>query len=266
MSKKLESLKPERLLFLLLRALENVESAPAPAQRKNAQTSAARLAQQLIKLPQLADFAPLGQISEQLQDRLGARSLTSLLVAVERALDRSLRDEDFLPARDTLDAPVQRMPLRLVADSLRSSFNVGGLFRSGECFAIEELVLCGYSADPGDARVRKAALGCDELLPWRRQRRIEDALEECKREGRLCLALESEAEHPALSELAIRWPCALFVGNERHGLTSGFLERADAVARIPLFGRKNSLNVVAATAIALAECRRAWGDLDSTAL
>lgn len=219
------------------------------------QRDAVELASTLVTLPQLRDFVPLPKVVRMLGQDLDARSLTSLLVPVERALDRSRRDEDFLSARDKLTREVDTMPLRLVADSLRSSFNVGGLFRSGECFAIEELVLCGYSSDPSDARVQKAALGTDTQLAWRRHRRIEDALEECRGESRFTIALESEDIYPSLCDIDIAWPCALFVGNERHGLTSSFLERVDARARIPLFGRKNSLNVVAATAVALHELR-----------
>lgn len=241
----------------MLTALERTESASDTA-RKHAQREAADLASALIQLPQLADFGPLPKIAQMLRQDLDARDLTSLLVPVERALDRSRRDEDFLFARDTTDRSADTIPLRLVADSLRSSFNIGGLFRSGECFAIEEVILCGYSADPTDARVRKAALGTEDSLPWRRHRRVEDALEECRGESRFAIALESEDTHPSLSDLELEWPCALFVGNERHGLSSSFLDQVDACARIPLYGRKNSLNVVAATAIALAELRQRW--------
>ncbi|MCA8968155.1 MAG: hypothetical protein KDC95_00175 [Planctomycetes bacterium] len=257
----LSNLPEHALLERLFAALHAIESAHAAGQddaQRARQSAALALVQQVCDLGALRSFSPLPTIATMLRGELDARAITSMLVPVERALDKKLRDEDFLIAADDWSRDVRTMPLRLVADSLRSSFNVGGLFRTGECFGIEELVLCGYSADPSDARVCKATLGTHEHVAWRRERRIEDALASCRAEARLTIALESDTAFPALEEIDISWPCALFVGNERHGLPMSFCDRVDARARIPLFGRKNSLNVVSATAIALEQLRRRY--------
>ncbi|MCB9882751.1 MAG: hypothetical protein H6832_11545 [Planctomycetes bacterium] len=255
----LSDLPDDTLLERLLAALHAIEAAHVAGNDdalRGAQSAARDFARRISSIDALRDFSALPTIATMLSGELDARAITSMLVPVERALDKKLRDEDFLIAADDWSRDVRTMPLRLVADSLRSSFNVGGLFRTGECFGIEELVLCGYSADPSDARVCKATLGTHEHVVWRRERRVEDALASCRAEARLTVALESDASYPALEEVDISWPCALFVGNERHGLTTSFCERVDVRARIPLFGRKNSLNVVSATAIALEHLRR----------
>ena len=73
-----------------------------------------------------------------------------------------------------------------------------------------------------------------------------------------CVALETLSG--AMDVAAFDWsfPCALLIGNERFGINLDVVKQCDAVVRIPLFGRKNSLNVVSALAIALHTARRCF--------
>ena len=82
-------------------------------------------------------------------------------VARRRVTDVQILDRDAWR-----NSSRRRMPLVLVADSLRSAFNIGGLFRTAECFGAEALWLCGYSATPEHPHVTEAALGADQLVPW----------------------------------------------------------------------------------------------------
>ncbi len=195
-------------------------------------------------------------LAARLAEGLERRELASLIVPLERALDRRVRDEDFLPATDRPAARADRMPVSIVADSLRSAFNVGGVFRTGECFGVEEIVLSGYSSAPDDPRVARAAMGTERLVAWSRCRSARDAALRLRRRGAFVVALETGDDHPALSALAPRFPCALLLGNERFGLSPSVVAEADARARIPTSGAKASLNVVAALAIALHELRQ----------
>jgi tRNA G18 (ribose-2'-O)-methylase SpoU len=145
-----------------------------------------------------------------------------------------------------------------VADSLRSAFNVGGLFRTAECFGAESVWLCGYSATPEHPHVAEAALGADRLVPWRACSRTTDAIGDLRRAGRAVVALETVDGAPDLTVFRWSFPCALLLGNERFGLGPDLVAQADACVRIPVFGRKNSLNVVSAAAIALHAARCAW--------
>jgi tRNA (guanosine-2'-O-)-methyltransferase len=197
-------------------------------------------------------------LATRLSAPLERRDLVSLIVPLERALDRCVRDEDFLPVTDRRAAAAERIPVCIVADSFRSAFNVGGVFRTGECFGVEEIVLTGYSADPGDPRVARAAMGTERRVAWSRCRSAQDAARRLRERGVFLVALETDEEHPALSALAARFPCALLLGNERFGLAPSVVAGADARARIPTSGEKASLNVVAALAIALHELRRVF--------
>ncbi len=184
------------------------------------------------------------------------QDLWAALVPVERALARiKVTDVDILTADSPLAAPVSLPPLAVLADNIRSAMNMGGLFRTAECFGLEEVILTGYSPSPEEPRVAAAALGAEKWVPWRRFDRALEAVKTLRREGRRCIALETVASAPALSEFAWDYPAVVLLGSERFGLDPQTVEACDAVVRIPLYGRKNSLNVVSACAIALHAAR-----------
>jgi len=176
-------------------------------------------------------------------------------VAKQRITDIDILDAD-LPPETARPAPP--LPLTVVVDSLRSAFNVGGIFRTAECFGVQELLLCGYTALPSNPQVARAALGAEQLVPWQQREDIRAALAELHAQGKPCIALETVAGAPAATTFNWPFPCALVLGNERFGLDPELVATCDHVVRIPLFGRKNSLNVVSAFALAAYEIRRAW--------
>jgi 23S rRNA (guanosine2251-2'-O)-methyltransferase len=197
----------------------------------------------------------LRDLARRLAGSLETHELASLIVPLERALDRRVQDADFLPVTDRCEPRAQTMPVRVVADSLRSAFNVGGVFRTSECFGVEEILLTGYSAGPDDARVARAAMGTDRRVAWSRHRSAAEAMQVLRERGCFAIALETAEEHPTLAALELRFPCAILLGNERFGLSPSIVAEADARVRIPTYGAKASLNVVSALAIALHELR-----------
>lgn len=204
--------------------------------------------------PRLAGLARL------LTPALDRRAFWSVLVPVERGVarlrvtDGAILDSDLPPAA----APAADLPLSVVVDSLRSAFNVGGLFRTAECFGVRELVLCGYTAAPDNPQVTATALGTETRVPWRSVGEVRAALDGFKAAGVPCIALETVRGAPSVADFPWRFPCALFLGNERFGLDPAIVAACDAAVRIPLFGAKNSLNVVSAFAIAAYAIRQAF--------
>ena len=179
---------------------------------------------------------------------------------VERA-DTRLRvtDVDVLDHDTTaLTAPPERMPLTIVADNLRSAFNLGGLFRTADCLGAAGIWLCGYSAAPDHPHVAAAAMGTVASMPWRTFDRIGPALDELRHAGIRTVALETVAEAPYVGEFGWQFPCAVVLGNERFGLDPETIKACDSVVRIPSYGLKNSLNVVTACAICAWDARQAW--------
>jgi 23S rRNA (guanosine2251-2'-O)-methyltransferase len=211
-----------------------------------------------------ADVPRLASLARLLTPAMTRQQFWSVLVPVEREVaqtkitDIDILDSDLPERTDTaLHSLALQMPLTVVLDSIRSAFNVGGICRSAECFGVQDLVLCGYTPLPDHPQVKKAALGTDQRIPWKYTEQILSAIRDLRASGVTCYALETVADAPSVAETSWRFPAALVLGNERFGLNPEVIAACDAVARIPLFGLKNSLNVVSAFTIAAYAIRQA---------
>ncbi len=202
----------------------------------------------------------LAALSRLLTPSMTRQQFWSVLVPVEREVAQvKITDIDILDSDlpDTDEAPAHPpMPLTIVLDSIRSAFNVGGIFRSAECFGVQEVVLCGYTPLPDQPQVAKAALGTEQRIPWRYEEDILTSIHRLKTSGMTCYALETVAHAPDVADTKWVFPAALILGNERFGLNPEVIAACDAIVRIPLFGRKNSLNVVSAFTITAYEIRK----------
>lgn len=206
------------------------------------------------ELPRLASLARL------LTPEMTRQQFWSVLVPVEREVAQvKITDIDILDCDlpESGASPIHPpMPLTVVLDSIRSAFNVGGIFRSAECFGVQDVVLCGYTPLPDQPQVAKAALGTEQRIPWRYEEDILTAIHHLKASGITCYALETVANAPTVADTSWTFPAALILGNERFGLNPEVISVCDAVVRIPLFGLKNSLNVVSAFTIAAYEIKQ----------
>lgn len=212
------------------------------------------------------DLSRLAFHADRLPDDVSARHLAATLVPFERLNGRALRDDEFLvterDAREgalallasTHSTPFTRS-LKVVADNLRSSFNVGAILRTAECFGCEEVLLTGYTSTPADDKTAGTSMGADAFVKWSHHDKALAAIDELKAQGFAIVALETVEGATPLADF--QWPekSALVLGNERFGVDHEVLARADHLLRIPLVGRKNSLNVGIAFGIAAADWR-----------
>ncbi|MBN2289482.1 MAG: TrmH family RNA methyltransferase [Candidatus Glassbacteria bacterium] len=152
-----------------------------------------------------------------------------------------------------------RHPVTVVLDSLRSRFNVGAIFRSCECARVEKIFTCGITAHPPDEKLAKTAMGTCEFVPHEHVARISEVISGLRESGIPLVALETTRQSRSIYEVEFPRPVCLAVGNEALGLSREVLEAAGMIVEIPLHGYKNSLNVAAATGIALFEILRQWG-------
>jgi 23S rRNA (guanosine2251-2'-O)-methyltransferase len=175
------------------------------------------------------------------------------LMHLEREIGLDLKDSDFLVSTSDKNEPplIETPPIHLVLDNLRSSFNVGSLFRSAEALGVEEIHICGYTPSPENSKTAKSALGTDQWVKWRYWENTLDCLDWLKQKKIKTYAMETEAKAKILSSLTPSFPCALLLGNERYGLGGPVLKSCDQIVQIDLHGRKNSLNVSTCGAIAL---------------
>lgn len=141
------------------------------------------------------------------------------------------------------DAAAPTQPIVLVLDNLRSAYNVGNVFRLAEICGIERIITCGYTATPPHPKLVKTARGCDTLVPCEHQPTGLAAVEALQAESYRVFAVETMTEAPPVWDVGYELPVAFVFGNEALGLGPETLARCDAVVRLPVFGRKNSLNV-----------------------
>ena len=147
-------------------------------------------------------------------------------------------------------------PLYIIADNLRSAFNVGSIFRTGECLGAEHIFLCGYTADPEKQRTKKSAMGTEDLVSWSWQAKASNVIKALQEKKIPCIALETATPSTSILEFEFPQSCALLLGNERYGIDPALLDLCDHIVHIPVFGQKNSLNVSVAFAIAGYEYKR----------
>lgn len=135
----------------------------------------------------------------------------------------------------------------LILHNVRSTYNVGSIFRTADAAGVEKIYLCGYT--PGPAQ--KTALGAEVTVPWERHIQTWRLLRTLKKQDVHLYALEQHETSTNLFDFKPRYPYALIVGHERRGLSKAMLQYTDAILEIPMHGSKESLNVAVATGIAL---------------
>ncbi len=140
---------------------------------------------------------------------------------------------------------IQKLPLVVVLDNIRSMHNVGAVFRTSDAFLVEEVVLCGITACPPHRQIEKVALGATQSVAWRYAERTPDVLEDLRERGFQVIAVEQTAESRALNRVAFdkNKPTALVFGNEVDGVGDEALQKCDFAIEIPQEGTKHSLNV-----------------------
>lgn len=104
-------------------------------------------------------------------------------------------------------------------------------------------------------QIRKTALGAENSIPWQHDDDIEAVLTKLKQQGFTIAVVEQTPNALKLSTYNPPGKIALIVGREVEGVEPEVLAAADVVLEIPMFGAKESFNVVQAAAMALYHCR-----------
>ena len=139
-------------------------------------------------------------------------------------------------------------------DNIRSTWNVGAMFRTADGAGLRHLYLCGYTSTPAHPKVRKTALGAEQALTWSHNSNGMELAQSLRSQGNRLIALEGGGRAEPLFHLPLTWntsPVILVVGNEVAGVDPGILELCDQVVSIPMMGVKESLNAAVAFGIAV---------------
>lgn len=146
--------------------------------------------------------------------------------------------------------------ISLLLDNVGQPFNVGSILRTAAAFGVEQIWLCGDTAQPGHPSARKTSLGTDRLLAFEYPQTAALGAQAARAAGFRVVVIELAGDAVPLHEADLDGDVCLALGNEDRGCSPGLLAAADQVAYIPQVGKVGSLNVAAAAAIALAEARR----------
>lgn len=158
--------------------------------------------------------------------------------------------------------------ITLILHNIRSTHNVGSIFRTADGFGVEKIICSGYTPYPkieNDPRlphisekltsqIHKTALGAEEMVPFEY---YEDITEWFAENNLPIVALEQSSNSIRLDNYIPPEEFALLLGEEVHGIEKQYLSKTDTILEIPMKGKKESFNVSVAAAIALYQLSRA---------
>jgi len=157
----------------------------------------------------------------------------------------------------------------LIGHNLRSCHNVGSLLRTAEGLGLAKVYLTGYTPYPGgqadDPRlphealkltkqIHKTALDAENQIDWEHRGDVFSLLTSLRADGYAVMAVEQSDTSIALPHFVVPQKIALLVGREVEGMEPEILAACDGALEIPMFGHKESFNVVQAAAMALYHC------------
>ncbi len=148
---------------------------------------------------------------------------------------------------------MEKSPIVIVLDNIRSLNNVGSAFRTGDAFGVEKIYLCGITGTPPHRDIQKTALGATDSVAWEYCLNTMLALEKLKAEDYQICALEQVDRSVMLNDFTPEKgkKYALVFGNEVFGVEEEVLNACDAVLEIPQLGTKHSLNISVSLGIAV---------------
>jgi tRNA G18 (ribose-2'-O)-methylase SpoU len=150
------------------------------------------------------------------------------------------------------------LPVCVLLENVRSLYNVGAFFRTADAVALEKLYLTGITGHPPQNMITKTALGAEETVSWVHVRETETSIAALRGANYEIAAIETSAHSVDLFDWQPRFPVCVLFGHETDGLTPLVAAMADTHVRIPMLGRKHSLNVASAGAVVLFELLRKY--------
>ena len=140
---------------------------------------------------------------------------------------------------------LEKVPVVVVLDNIRSGMNVGSVFRTSDAFKLERVLLAGITARPPHKEILKTAIGATNSVEWSYTEDIRHAVQELKSNGYQIIGIEQTSKSIELQDFVIDTTTkyAIVLGNEVEGISESILPLIDTAIEIPQYGTKHSLNV-----------------------
>lgn len=171
---------------------------------------------------------------------------------------RKLQNEEL--DRLTIDEfkKIQKIPLVLILDNIRSMHNIGSVFRTSDAFLIESVYLCGLTASPPQKDIHKTALGSTESVEWKYFKDTVAAIGSLKKENYVIIGIEQTNKSTMLQDFLPKEneKYALVFGHEVRGVEQRVIDLCDFSIEVPQYGTKHSLNISVCAGIVVWELFR----------
>ena len=141
--------------------------------------------------------------------------------------------------------------------NIRSSHNVGSIFRTCDGAGVGEIILSGYTPAPLDRfgrpqkDIAKTALGAEKLIPWTTVKNPMKAIAQMRKRGFTVVGVEQDTRALDYRSYTNEKPTLYIFGNEVRGISKTLRDACDVLIEIPMQGKKESLNVSVAAGVAL---------------
>ena len=151
---------------------------------------------------------------------------------------------------------IDKMPIYIMLENIRSVHNVGSIFRSADGFGISKIYLTGYTACPPRDDLSKTALGSDKVVPWEHFENPLDAIENLRKSNIHPVAIEQTVSSKCVYDYEFDFPTCIVLGNEVTGVSEEVLGSISDHVEITMKGIKQSFNVSVAAGIVCFEMMR----------
>jgi len=140
---------------------------------------------------------------------------------------------------------IDKLPVCIVLDNIRSLHNVGSAFRTADAFRVEKIFLTGITGTPPHREIQKTALGATESVPWEYVEQPSTIVRKLKDEGYTVVIVEQTSESIPLQKFdpSPNQKYCLIFGNEINGVSDEAIALGDVALEIPQEGTKHSLNI-----------------------
>ncbi|MBL8158280.1 RNA methyltransferase [bacterium] len=141
--------------------------------------------------------------------------------------------------------------------NVRSSHNVGSIFRTSDAAGVSQVYLTGYTPTPLDRfkrpnkEIAKTALGAESFIPWEQHTSPMRLIRRLRSEGWHIVGVEQDARAVDFRTFKAVEKTLYIFGNEVRGVSKSLRDACDSLIEIPMRGKKESLNVAVTAGIVL---------------
>lgn len=153
----------------------------------------------------------------------------------------------YIKSEDNLEG-ASFLPISIYLDKIRSQHNFGSIIRTCEAFRLGNIYVGSEEDLPNNAMIKKVSMGTE--------RSVSIEAKPLNTLPRPVIALETISNATPYYNFSFPDTFTLVLGNEERGCSEDTLSSSDSYISIPLFGKKNSINVACAFAIIASEISR----------